>query len=96
MFHPFKRHLAKPTEENIKDTEEERFHMDFTWYLNCFFSMGNENGQTGLDEHYALFDAWHEKNSSDPEDLLHSTRFLTQLGGLVSTEVQEHMNNEMN
>ena len=98
MFHPFKGRLAEPTAENIKDAEEERFQVDFPWYPNGFPSAGNENGHpvTGSDEHYALFDAWHEKNSSNPEDLLRSTRFVKQLGGLVSTEVQEHMNNEMN
>ena len=76
MLHPFKRCLAKPTEENIKDKDEKRFQTDFLWYPNGFSSTGNENGQTGLDKHYALFHAWHEKSSSNPEDRLCITRFV--------------------
>ena len=82
MFYSFKGCLAELAEENNKDTEEERFQVDFPWYPNGFSSMGNDNSHTvtGLDEHHTLFDAAHEESLSDSEDLLRSTRYVNQLG----------------
>ena len=98
LFTPYKGRVAEPTEENVALAKDDSLHVSCAWYPSGSANSSDPAAHpvTKAAEYYCLFDAWHESNSSNPHDLLRSTRCVQQLEGLVSTEVAEQLNNKMN
>lgn len=108
VFSPFHGRVADSTAENIKKAENGEIQVDWPWFPNgineapgeCGGREGSEqlmtNPTTGCSDHYSLFDPFHEKNSTNPADLLRRVSCVKQLAGRANLETAEQLNNRRN
>lgn len=89
-FHPYEGRLCDPTDENVRAAKDGKLHVSLPW-LQERMSAGEEAGHpvTGSSEHYVLYDRFHERNASDPKDVLRRIQLVPELRGWLNSQVVE-------
>lgn len=110
VFKPYEGRVAECTSDNVEKAKHGQLQVDWPWYPNGCCD-GNDaqpevvvpdggqlmrNPLTGSDEHYCLFDQFHEKNSKNPADCLRRISCVRQLAGRTNSETAEQLNNRRN
>ncbi|ROL49996.1 HMG domain-containing protein 3 [Anabarilius grahami] len=89
-FQPYEGRLSEPTEDNVKAARDGKLQVSLPW-LHERVHCGEENAHpvTGSSEHYVLNDRFHEKNATDPKDILCRIQLVPELKGCLNSQVSE-------
>uniref|UniRef100_A0A673HLD4 Uncharacterized protein n=1 Tax=Sinocyclocheilus rhinocerous TaxID=307959 RepID=A0A673HLD4_9TELE len=90
-FQPHEGRLSEPTEENVKAAMDGKLQVSLPWLHERRVHCGEENAHpvTGSSEHYVLYDRFHEKNATDPKDILRRVQLVPELKGWLNSQVAE-------
>ena len=95
LFAPFEGRVAEATEENIAFAKDGNLHVSFPWLHSSMFtvlnSFGGTHPVTGSNNHFALFDKFHESNSSDAKEVLRRIGCVKELRGRINSEAVEQI-----
>ncbi|XP_065150375.1 uncharacterized protein [Paramisgurnus dabryanus] len=89
-FQPYEGRLSEPTEENVKAARDGKLQVSLSWLherVHC--KKENAHPVTGSTEHYVLYDRFHEKNATDPKDILRRIQLVPELKGWFNSQVAE-------
>ena len=98
MFSPNSGMLMEPTPENFQEAKARHLDISLDW-LNV---QGSENTAvtghpiTGSNDHFCLFDRFHECNPQNEREVLRRVTHVRQLNGLINTQRQEQLYNVFN
>ncbi|XP_073681623.1 HMG domain-containing protein 3-like [Garra rufa] len=89
-FQPYEGRLSEPTQENVRAARNGKLHVSLPWLHERVYC-GEENAHpvTGSSEHYVLYDRFHEKNATDPKDILRRIQLVPELKGWLNSQVAE-------
>ena len=99
MFSPNNGMLVEPTPENVQEAKAGSLDISLDW-LNDVQSSGNTvvtgHPITGSNDHFCLFDRFHESNPQHEREMLRRVTHVKQLNGLINTQRQEQLYNVFN
>lgn len=89
-FKPYEGRLCEPTDANVSAAKDGKLHVSLPWLHEGVHSgEATAHPITGSSEHYVLYDRFHEKNASDPKDILRRIQLVPELRGWLNSQVVE-------
>ncbi|XP_030271945.1 uncharacterized protein LOC115581185 isoform X2 [Sparus aurata] len=92
---PFKPHegrLAAPTQDNVKAAQLGKLDIPLPWLTEKLQNPDKDGHPcTGSSDHYALYDKFHEANTSDPREVLRRINLVPELQGSLNSQVAEQL-----
>ena len=108
FFHPNDGRLCEASKENIQAAQKKTLEVQLPWTKNLLFGktdiQNNENQQdrfqsphpiTGSSDRYSLYDRFHQKNQTRPEEMLRSLNLVPDLCSYVNSSEAEQKNREL-
>ena len=99
FFNPNDGQWFPPTTQNIKLAGEGKLEKQIEWPYALTKTSTNDNAVhpvTKTEEIYSLYDRFHEKNSSNPSDLLRRLTICPQIHANVNSESHEQLHQVFN
>lgn len=95
-FQPFEGRLANPTAENVDAAACGNLKVHLPWLVDGL-EHPERNGHpiTGSNQHYVLYDKFHEANTKDPADVLRRIAIVPELQGHLNSQVAEQLFSDM-
>ncbi|XP_077056136.1 uncharacterized protein LOC143736817 isoform X2 [Siphateles boraxobius] len=90
-FSPHEGRLLDPSPENLQWASKGGT-VSLPW-LKTKKTFPDPNGHplTGSEEHYCLYDTFHERNTKDPRDILRRLGLVPELAGRINSQVAEQL-----
>lgn len=110
FFQPYDGRLCEPSPNNIQLAQQKTLKVDLPWVQNMSFKrnvMEHEEREepegrlqqahpiTGSKERYSLYDRFHQKNQTRPEEILRSLDNVPELRSIINSSAGEQMNREL-
>lgn len=110
FFHPNDGRLCETSQENIKAAQDKTLEIKLPWLKNIQFKGRWHEGEeleeqleqperphpvTGSTERYSLYDAFHQKKQTRPEEILRSLKLVPELAAMVNSSEAEQKNREL-
>ncbi|XP_041859627.1 uncharacterized protein LOC121651457 [Melanotaenia boesemani] len=91
-FQPFDGRLADLTEENVEAAAHGKLRVHLPWLVEKLEpSLPNGHPITGSNNHYVLYDKFHQANAKDPQEVLRRIRIAPELQATLNSQVAEQL-----